>query len=140
MDEYGFLKGDGLPFSRVDSYSDWLSARFDSDMEKTDPDKPVFTEKNIRLYEIFPAEHKTKDISTGTLKLYKDRMVFGEREFMFHDIVSMSLLYFGKSFLFTCPDGYIGLTGENYHAWKTDRLCRIYKIYKIKQQSCHKIA
>lgn len=137
MDEYGFLKGDGLPFSRVDSYSDWLSARFDSDMEKTDPDKPVFTEKNIRLYEIFPAEHKTKDISTGTLKLYKDRMVFGEREFMFHDIVSMSLLYFGKSFLFTCPDGYFGLTGENYHAWKTDRLCRI---YKIKQQSCHKIA
>ena len=64
-------------------------------------------------------------------------MVFGEREFMFHDIVSMSLLYFGKSFLFTCPDGYFGLTGENYHAWKTDRLCRI---YKIKQQSCHKIA
>ena len=34
MDEYGFLKGDGLPFSRVDSYSDWLSGRFDSDMEK----------------------------------------------------------------------------------------------------------
>jgi len=136
MDKYGFLKGEGLPFSRVDRYTEWLAGQFDSDMEKKDFYKPVFTEENIRLYEILPAEHITRDISTDTLKLYKDRMVFGEREFKYSDIVSMSLLYFGKSFLFTCPNGYYGLTGENYHAWKTERLCRN---FKNKHQAAHKV-
>ena len=54
-------------------------------------------------------------------------MEIGAFVFPFAKITEMSMLYFGKSLLFTCSGAYYGMTGPVFHAWKADRLYRLYQ-------------
>ncbi|MBE6030254.1 MAG: hypothetical protein E7225_01470 [Clostridiales bacterium] len=122
--EYGYLEGENLPFKRVDDWGHWMLPRFDEDMEKLERGTLIFEEKDVLLYQMGPDNSRT-DIGTGTLKVYHDRMEWEDRVFEFRGITAMSLLYFGKSFLFTDKSGYYGLTGEGFHAWKVERLAQL---------------
>lgn len=120
-DEYGFLQGEDLPFDNVYDWGRWMQDRFDEDMDRRDAGELLFTETDVTLYEILP-DHSRQDLFTGTLEVCGDRYVIGGRTFAFADISASSLLYFGKSVLFTHKTGYFALTGEHYHAWKSHRL------------------
>lgn len=124
-DEYGYLQGEELPYHSVYDWGQWMKGRFREDVDAATRDV-LFTERDIRLYEVLP-NHKTRDIAQGELFLYRDRMEFkaGEtqRIFRYEAISEKSLLYYGKTFLFTDDTGYYGLTGEKFHAWKLDQLC-----------------
>lgn len=124
--EYGYLEGEALPYKRVDDWGHWMLSRFDEDMKDIEPERLLFDEKDILLYQMMP-DHSRIDIGTGELKVYSDRMEWGDKVFTYSDISTMSLLYFGKSFLFTDSTGYYGLTGEAFHAWKVERLVQLCK-------------
>lgn len=125
-DEYGFLHGD-LPFHTVYDWGKWIETKFDADMAERGEGELLFTDSPVRLYEIDAADHSTRDRTVGNLKLYHDRMEIGAFVFRFEDVTEMSMLYFGKSLLFTCNGEYFGMTGPAFHAWKADRLCRLYQ-------------
>ena len=126
-DEYGFLQGDGLPFRTVYDWGKWIESKFDSDMAARGAGERLFTDTPVRLYEIDADDHSTFDRTVGNLKLYHDRMEIGAFVFPFSEILEMSMLYFGKSLLFTCNGNYYGMTGPVFHAWKADRLYRLYQ-------------
>ena len=124
-DEHGYLVGEDLPFRQVNDWGRWIAERFDEQMAEKQVGELLFTETETRLYEI-NKDHSTTDLDTGDVKIYKDKFVLGEREFAFEDITAMSLLYYGKSVLFTHQRRYYGITGEHFHAWKIERLYGIH--------------
>ena len=131
-DEHGYLVGEELPFRQVNDWGRWIAERFDEQMAEKTAGELLFTETETRLYEI-NKDHSTTDLDTGDVKIYKDKFVLGEREFAFEDITAMSLLYYGKSVLFTHQRRYYGITGEHFHAWKIERLYGIHNKEKQKQ-------
>lgn len=130
--KYGFLESDDFRFDSVYDWGKWIEDRFDADidefLEKNDDSRrteiPLFIESDIRLYEIFE-DHTDSDIMTGDLKVYIDRLVIGDREFPYKEIKDLDMLYYGKTLLFTTKEGYYGMTGESFHAWKCARLYEI---------------
>ncbi len=125
--EFGFLQGTDLPFDNVYDWGKWIEQRFDQDMAARDAGTPLFTENEILLYEVDPHRHHSRNCLTDTLTVFRDRFEIGSLVFPFSDISSMSMLYYGKTLLFTCSKGYYGMTGPAFHAWKTDRLYRLYQ-------------
>lgn len=125
--EYGFLESEDFGYDSVYDWGKWIEGRFDSDMEEkiAASDDPhgllLFEEHDIRLYEIHD-DHTDSDLLTGTLYVYPDRLTIGEYEFEFKKIKDLDMLYYGKSILFTTAEGYFGMTGEHFHAWKSARL------------------
>jgi len=127
--EYGFLHGDKVRFDSVYDWGKWIEGRFDEDMEKKEPGELLFQEDNIRLFTIDATEHTQWDLAEGKLLVYEDRLCLGNRTFLFDDISVMAMLYYGQTLLFTCGKKYYGITGDNFHAWKCNRL---YENYKFK--------
>lgn len=121
-DEYGFLRGEELPFDNVYDWGKWMTKRFHEDMDRMETRGICFTEQHITLYEIH-SDHSRTDLAEDVeLKVFADRFEVAGREFLFKDISNQSLLYFGKSILFLHRSGYYGLTGETFHAWKASQL------------------
>ncbi len=126
-DEYGFLRGNGLPFDDVHSWGKWIETRFEEDIKKMVAGDLLFTEKDIRLYQIDTESHQSRDCQYGELCIYHDRMEIGDFCFLFSEITNMAMLYFGKSLLFSLGSRYYGMTGPTFHAWKADRLFRLFR-------------
>ena len=126
-DEYGFLKGNDLPFDNVHSWMRWIETEFDSFVLEHNSDKPLFTEENILLYRMLD-DYQNKDIETAALQVFRDRMILGSsgNEFLFDEIPYLSILY-GNILLFTYQGNYYGLTGEAFRAWKCARLWHLFK-------------
>jgi len=120
-DEYGFLQGKEVPYHRIDEWDKWLISRFDSDMAKRSHEELLFTEPDVHLDEVL-AGYKTIDHGMDTVRIYKDRMLFGSREFLYSDISAMSLLFIGKTLLFTHKGTYYSMGGTKFYARKIDLL------------------
>ncbi len=123
--KYGYLEGEELPYRRVDDWGHWMVPKFDEDMKNIEHGTLLFSEKDMLLYQMMP-DHTRADIGTDELRVYHDRMEWRDKVFEYSKISAMSLLYFGKSFLFTDDTGYYGITGETFHAWKVERLVQLY--------------
>lgn len=126
-DEYGFLKGNDLPFDNVLSWMRWIEPEFDRFVSEHGMQEPLFTEENILLYQMLD-DYQNKDIETASLQVFRDRMVLGnsQHEFLFGDISYLSILY-GNILLFTYQGNYYGLTGDSFRAWKCGRLWHLVK-------------
>jgi len=120
-DEYGFLNGDELPFRRVDEWGKWMEDRYARNLSEKAPDALLFTEQDIQLYDV-TSDHRRIDREKGELRIYRDRLEFGGDTFDFENISALSLLYYGKTVLFTHKGRYVGMTGEAFHAWKIEQL------------------
>ena len=72
--EYGFFEGEDAPFDNV---TDWDRAQtaelFALADAVSDPDVPIFSDNNMELTEILPG-HETKDLGSGSIALYADRL------------------------------------------------------------------
>ena len=93
-------------------------------MSKRSNEELLFTETNIHLDEVLPG-YKTIDHGTETVKVYKDRMIFGSKEFLYSDISVMSLLFIGKTLLFTHKGTYYSMGGDEFYARKIDLLYKL---------------
>ncbi len=119
--EDGFLKGEGLRFDSVYDWGRWAEEETEEYVREADPEKPVFRDENVRLYEV-SADHQQKDLLSGTLVGYRDRLELGGQTFAFAKIPAMDMLYYGKSLLFTYEKRHLGITGEKFHAIKYHKL------------------
>ena len=126
----GFFSGEGLKFDNVYDWGNWQEERFDADQAGKTMDEVLFTETDIALYQILP-DHSRKEYGMGSLTATREGMTWTADDsaapvpvmhFDYKRIQAESLLYYGKSMLFTDDTGYYGLTGEHFHAWKEDRL------------------
>ncbi len=125
-DEHGFLQGEGLKFNSVYDWGKWIEQEFDARMsKKTDNAERLFLEKDVKLCELIDGQEN--QICEGELEVYNDRMVMGENVFDLEHTTNMSMLYFGKTLLFTCHHRYYSITGEHFHAWKENRLYELYE-------------
>lgn len=130
----GFLEGDGLKFDNVYDWGKWIERRFVEDMTKRFEENEedanslasLFNDPETKLYEITP-DHRMVTLDQGTLKGYRNRMVYGEREFCFSKISEVSMLYYGKTLLFDYNKKHYGITGEHFHAWKYNALFDLFK-------------
>ena len=124
-DKYGFLHGD-IEYDSVYDWGKWIEKRFDEDMAPKSNDELLFTEDEIELYKVTP-DHQQISLNKGSMKVYKDRLELFDMVIPFNDILTMSMLYYGKTLLFTYQGINYGITGEHYHAWKANRLYDLIK-------------
>ena len=125
-DEYGFLRSPDLPFNRIDKWDEWLIPYFNADMSSRSDDEVLFTEQDIKLDTVVQTYH-TVPLTSGTLTVYKDRMILGDMEMLFSDISGMSLLFIGKTLLFTYKGTYYSMEGPAFYARKVEMLYRLYR-------------
>ena len=126
-DEYGYLKYDKDTQSpeSVYDYGKLVDNKFTEDIKN---DKVTeFIEKNVKLYSISAKEHTSKDLLTADVYIDKEKFCIGDYIFRYSDITHLSLLYFGKTALFSTKDGYYGLTGSKFRARKLDLLYNLYR-------------
>ena len=125
----GFLEGQGLRFDSVYDWGVWSEAETTAYIKAFEGSGPVFTDTDTVLYEVL-SDHSRRDIFSGELKGYKDRLVIGTDEFRFDDIRGMDMLYFGKTLVFTINKRHMAITGEHFHAIKYQKLFDAYKAGK----------
>ncbi|MDO4732853.1 MAG: lysophospholipid acyltransferase family protein [Bacillota bacterium] len=123
-DDYGFLRGEGLPYDNVLDWGRWIEKVFDERVSGQQ-EELLFVEKAVQLYRMLD-DYRNQDIMIGDLYLYRDRMMLGEYKFSFDEISALSMLY-GNILLFTHGDSYFGMTGDRFRAWKCGRLWHLCK-------------
>ncbi|MCR5336373.1 MAG: 1-acyl-sn-glycerol-3-phosphate acyltransferase [Synergistes sp.] len=135
-DDYGFLKGEKLPFDNVLSWMRWIEPEYDRFVSRHGEDDLLFTEQDVLLYQMLD-NYQNESILTGTLHVFNNRMTVEGTgssedktepgyEFCFRDISALSILY-GNILLFTYKGKYYGLTGDSFRAWKCGRLWHLTK-------------
>ena len=122
--EEGFLDGD-FRYDSVYDWGKWVAEKFAQDQRGRDPSELLFTETDVKLYKITP-EHEQIDLMTGTMTVYSDRLEFEDKVFPFAEMPTVSMLYYGKTLLFTFDGTYYGITGEHFHASKCSMLYDLY--------------
>ncbi len=113
--EYGFLEGENLPFDNVYDWGKWVEKKFREDLLGKQPDELLYTDSDLKFYEIAP-DHERITLEETGIKGYSDRIEIGGSEFDFSEISGMDMLYYGKTLMFTWRGRHFGLTGENFHA------------------------
>ncbi len=113
--EYGFLEGENLPFDNVYDWGKWVEKKFAEDLSGKLPDELLFTDSDLRFYEIAPNHERITLEETG-IKGYSDRIEIGGSKFSFSEITGMDMLYYGKTLMFTWRGRHFGITGESFHA------------------------
>ena len=119
--EEGFLEGDALPYDNVYDWGRWAEDETTAYILACDRERACFTDRNVRLYEITP-DHREVTLGTGDITGYRDRLEACGQTFPLKDIEAVSMLYFGKTLLFTSCGRHFGITGESFHAIKYNKL------------------
>ena len=119
--EEGFLEGESLPFDSVYDWGKWAERETDAYIRDAGEEQACFTDGDIILSRIDP-DHSKKQICRRSITGFKDRYEIGDKVFRFSGITAISMLYFGKSLLFTCDGVYYEITGSKFHAIKYQKL------------------
>lgn len=125
IDEYGYLSGD-MKYKTVIDWGKWTEDEYSRAARENELPLP-FVEENITLYRIDSANHKRIDLCTDTLRITGKEFRIGAYTFPYKDMHSSSLLFYGKTVLFEHEQGYFGMTGPAFHAWKADKIWAIRK-------------
>ena len=126
--EEAFLVGENgadLPYDTVMDWGKWCENSMREDVLAMDADKPCFTDANVTLYEVFE-DHTQKDLLSGEVIGYRDRIEIGGEVFAFADTSNVTMLYYGKSLLLNYQGRHLGITGEAFHAIKYQTLYDVY--------------
>ncbi|MBR3196127.1 MAG: 1-acyl-sn-glycerol-3-phosphate acyltransferase [Clostridia bacterium] len=119
--EQGFLEGEELRFDNVYDWGKWAEEETEKLVDAQEEGALVFHDGSIKLYEITDA-HESIDLLNGEVDGYTDHLQVGDYRFDFKDFYAASMLYYGKTLLFTCNNRHFGITGEQYHAIKYQKL------------------
>jgi len=122
----GFLTGEGLKYDSVYDWGKWAEEETESYIRSVPDDEICFMDDDIVLSEI-GSDHVKRRLYEGSITGYKDRFVIGDMPINISSIQAVSMLYFGKSLLFTCDKGYFEVTGDNFHAIKYQKIYDCYK-------------
>ena len=123
--EEGFLESDAFPYDSVYDWGRWAEEETERYVLQAECGKPVFEDGDLRVFEI-DRDHREVPLVSGALTGFRDRIEIGGMVFGFSDIRAMSMLYFGKTLLFTWQGRHIGITGERFHAIKYQKLYDVF--------------
>lgn len=92
IDEYGIIKGEGIPFDTVTKWDAWQTDELEK-MDVTSDDFAISSD-NLKLFEI--NEHKLREADSGTLTLTKDSLTVNNTSIPIDEISGYSIVGFGK--------------------------------------------
>jgi len=90
MDEYGWLHSSSLPFHTVTEWDNWQREKMREISFKTGEGK-AFSDIEQTLYSVDSYSHGRNEVAQGTLAMYKNRLIIGDKEFSFQDILDLNV-------------------------------------------------
>ena len=118
IDEYGFIHGAGLPFNTLVEWDSWQGDKME-ELSSTIGQEMAFSDEGETLFLIDKFSHIRKEVAHGNLEMYSNRILMGNKEFLFEDIRDLNV--HGKQTLI------FSAQGDNYEIIsKTPRSARKY--------------
>ena len=90
IDEYGFFRGEELPFTAPLDWDKWQEAEMEK-LAKTLGEEAAFSDEGQTLNRK-EDDHSLTPLTTGTMALYRDRLTLGEYTFPLHDLRGIGLI------------------------------------------------
>ncbi len=87
-DEYGYLHD--APYTTIAEWDNWQNEQLVHMAVHLKGDELAFGDDTVRLIRVLE-DHKTEQVHSGALAMYRDRIVVGERTFALADISDMAL-------------------------------------------------
>lgn len=118
IDEYGWIHSDSLPFHTVVEWDSWQKDKMRELASKIEGEM-AFSDNNETLFLVDSFSHGREEIANGSLSMFSNRIVVGNKEFPFDEILDMNV--HGKQTLI------FSTQGHNYEInAKTPRSARKY--------------
>ena len=90
IDEYGFFRGEELPFTTPLEWDKWQEAEMEK-LAETLGEEAAFSDEGQTLNRK-EDDHSLTPLTTGTMALYRDRLTLGEYTFPLHDLRGIGLI------------------------------------------------
>lgn len=88
--EYGFLAGADVPFDNIADWDGWQTEFLYSLADDASDGEALFSDSDVTM-DLLKKRHGQTFIGKGRLALYRDRLVFMDREFPLQDISGMGM-------------------------------------------------
>lgn len=107
LDEFGFFRGDGLPFKTPLDWDKWQTGEMEKLAEGLG-DEPAFSDEDQTLNRK-EDDHSLTPLVTGTMALYRDRLTVGDLAFPLRDLRGIGLIQ-RQGMVFSTADGDYAVT------------------------------
>ncbi len=99
--EYGILEGDSLPFSTITDWDLWQTEAFFARALAASNDDLLFEDAGQKFFRLRPKE---EPLAQGTLRMYGDRFVIGEKSVDLKEIANLAI-HGRMTIVFSTHDG-----------------------------------
>ena len=107
LDEFGFFRGDGLPFKTPLDWDKWQTGEMER-LAETMGEEAAFSDEGQTLNRK-EDDHSLTPLVTGTMALYRDKLTVGDRVFPLHDLRGIGLIQ-RQGMVFSTADGDYAVT------------------------------
>ena len=109
LDEYGFFRGEDLPFETPLDWDGWQEKEMEL-MAEALGEEPAFFDEDQTLHRK-EDDHSLTALTTGRMALYRDRLTIGERTFPLKDLRGIGLIQ-RQGMVFSTQDGDFAVTAK----------------------------
>ncbi len=107
LDEFGFFRGDGLPFKTPLDWDRWQTGEMER-LAETMGEEAAFSDEGQTLNRK-EDDHSLTPLVTGTMALYRDRLTVGDLAFPLRDLRGIGLIQ-RQGMVFSTADGDYAVT------------------------------
>ena len=107
LDEFGFFRGDGLPFKTPLDWDKWQTGEMER-LAETMGEEAAFSDEGQTLNRK-EDDHSLTPLVTGTMALYRDRLTVGDLAFPVRDLRGIGLIQ-RQGMVFSTADGDYAVT------------------------------
>jgi len=107
LDEFGFFRGDGLPFKTPLDWDKWQTGEMER-LAETMGEEAAFSDEGQTLNRK-EDDHSLTPLVTGTMALYRDRLTVGDLAFPLRDLRGIGLIQ-RQGMVFSTADGDYAVT------------------------------
>ena len=109
LDEFGFFRGDGLPFKTPLDWDKWQTGEMER-LAETMGEEAAFSDEGQTLNRK-EDDHSLTPLVTGTMALYRDRLTVGDLAFPLRDLRGIGLIQ-RQGMVFSTAEGDFAITAE----------------------------
>ena len=109
LDEYGFFRGDDLPFKTPLDWDKWQTGEMEK-LAETLGEEAAFSDEDQTLNRK-EDDHSLTPLITGTMALYRDRLTIGDRAFPLKELRGIGLIQ-RQGMVFSTADGDFAITAN----------------------------
>ena len=107
LNEYGFFRGDDLPFPTPLDWDKWQTAEM-AKLAETLGDGPAFSDRDQTMNRK-EDDHSLTPLTTGVMALFRDRLTIGDHVFPLRDLRGIGLIQ-RQGMVFSTADGDFAVT------------------------------